>query len=229
MTCNRPRWSNWPISTPHLTIKAILYLLSWRMFRSLTMSLQSLARELVSARKVVGRLYENRAQLNSVSMHLGESVGKPVDHHLCKPECLWIIQGRIASFIWWKWFTQICPFGNRKDFNVLNIDRQVLIWWVAATARAVGHLQKSTEVMTLVNKLMKAPQIAATMQELSKEMMKVCSRYSSLLAATETNIFIQYVIIRIPCLTSIYISTLTMTFTVTENQSHSMMYAKMVF
>jgi len=38
--------------------------------------LQSLARELVSSRKVVGRLYENRAQLNSVSMHLGESVGK---------------------------------------------------------------------------------------------------------------------------------------------------------
>lgn len=40
------------------------------------MWLQSLARELVSSRKVVGRLYENRAQLNSVSMHLGESVGK---------------------------------------------------------------------------------------------------------------------------------------------------------
>jgi hypothetical protein len=35
-------------------------------------------------------------------------------------------------------------------------------------------LQKSTEVMTLVNKLMKAPQVAATMQDLSKEMMKVC-------------------------------------------------------
>lgn len=29
--------------------------------------------------------------------------------------------------------------------------------------------------MTLVNKLMKAPQVAATMQDLSKEMMKVCN------------------------------------------------------
>ncbi|KAG0603195.1 hypothetical protein M758_10G073800 [Ceratodon purpureus] len=37
-------------------------------------SAKSLARELVSSRKAVGRLYENRAQLNSISMHLGESV-----------------------------------------------------------------------------------------------------------------------------------------------------------
>jgi charged multivesicular body protein 3 len=36
---------------------------------------QSLARELVSSRRVVDRLYANRAQLNSISMHLGESVG----------------------------------------------------------------------------------------------------------------------------------------------------------
>lgn len=41
--------------------------------------LQSLARELVSSRKVVGRLYENRAQLNSISMHLGESLGKMIN------------------------------------------------------------------------------------------------------------------------------------------------------
>jgi charged multivesicular body protein 3 len=44
---------------------------------------------------------------------------------------------------------------------------------VAATARVVGHLQKSTEVMKLVNALMKAPQMAVTMQEFSREMMKV--------------------------------------------------------
>ncbi len=44
---------------------------------------------------------------------------------------------------------------------------------MAATARVVGHLQKSTEVMKLVNGLMKAPQMAVTMQEFSREMMKV--------------------------------------------------------
>jgi len=37
-------------------------------------SAKSLAREIVSARKTVNRLYENKAQLNSISMHLGESV-----------------------------------------------------------------------------------------------------------------------------------------------------------
>lgn len=46
-------------------------------------------------------------------------------------------------------------------------------WKSAAIARTVGHLSKSAEVMKLVNNLMKAPQMAATMQEFSKEMTKV--------------------------------------------------------
>jgi charged multivesicular body protein 3 len=43
----------------------------------------------------------------------------------------------------------------------------------AAIARTVGHLSKSAEVMKLVNDLMKAPDVAVTMQEFSKEMTKV--------------------------------------------------------
>ncbi|TYJ38456.1 hypothetical protein E1A91_A05G444300v1 [Gossypium mustelinum] len=78
-------------------------------------SAKALAKETVMSRKAVNRLYENKAQLNSISMHLGESV---------------------------------------------------------AIARTVGHLSKSAEVMKLVNNLMKAPQMAATMQEFSKEMTK---------------------------------------------------------
>ncbi|XP_057800783.1 vacuolar protein sorting-associated protein 24 homolog 1-like isoform X1 [Salvia miltiorrhiza] len=78
-------------------------------------SAKELAKELVRSRKTVNRLYENKAQLNSISMHLGESV---------------------------------------------------------AVARTVGHLSKSAEVMKLVNNLMKAPQMAVTMQEFSKEMTK---------------------------------------------------------
>ncbi|KAK2978727.1 hypothetical protein RJ640_015258 [Escallonia rubra] len=34
----------------------------------------ALAKEIVRSRKTVNRLYENKAQLNSISMHLGESV-----------------------------------------------------------------------------------------------------------------------------------------------------------
>ncbi|XVE99245.1 hypothetical protein REPUB_Repub03eG0181300 [Reevesia pubescens] len=78
-------------------------------------SAKALAKEVVMSRKAVNRLYKNKAQLNSISMHLGESV---------------------------------------------------------AIARTIGHLSKSAEVMKLVNNLMKAPEMAATMQEFSKEMTK---------------------------------------------------------
>nr|GEZ54109.1 vacuolar protein sorting-associated protein 24 homolog 1 [Tanacetum cinerariifolium] len=41
-----------------------------------------------------------------------------------------------------------------------------------AVARTVGHMSKSAEVMKIVNNLMKAPQMAVTMQEFNKEMTK---------------------------------------------------------
>lgn len=44
---------------------------------------------------------------------------------------------------------------------------------LAAIARTVGHLSKSAEVMKIVNNLMKAPEMATTMHEFSKEMTKV--------------------------------------------------------
>ncbi|KAH7542919.1 vacuolar protein sorting-associated protein 24 homolog 1 [Ziziphus jujuba] len=78
-------------------------------------SAKALAKEIVRSRKTVTRLYENKAQLNSISMHLGESV---------------------------------------------------------AIACTVGHLSKSADVMKLVNNLMKAPEVATTMQEFNKEMTK---------------------------------------------------------
>jgi len=37
--------------------------------------LKALAREIVSSRRTVKRLYENKAQVNSISMHIGESIG----------------------------------------------------------------------------------------------------------------------------------------------------------
>lgn len=54
----------------------------------------------------------------------------------------------------------------------------------AATAKVVGTLAKSTEVMKLVNSLLKVPEIHATMQDMSKEMLKVGSVCSALVAAT---------------------------------------------
>jgi hypothetical protein len=58
-------------------------------------------------------------------------------------------------------YVQILGLAHESFWNV-----------VAATARAVGHLQKSADVMKLVNGLMKTPEMAVTMQEFSKEMLK---------------------------------------------------------
>lgn len=68
------------------------------------------------SRRTVKNLYENKAQMNSISMHLGDSY---------------------------------------------------------AVGQTVGNMSKSAEVMKLVNNLMKAPQMAATMQKFTKEMTKV--------------------------------------------------------
>lgn len=56
----------------------------------------------------------------------------------------------------------------------LKVDYSLHFHCSAAIARTVGHLSKSAEVMKIVNNLMKAPEVAVTMQEFSKEMTKVC-------------------------------------------------------
>ncbi|KAJ8928463.1 hypothetical protein NQ314_018968 [Rhamnusium bicolor] len=44
--------------------------------------------------------------------------------------------------------------------------------FVEPTLRVAGSLQKSTEVMTAMQRLVRIPEVAQTMQEMSKEMMK---------------------------------------------------------
>jgi len=41
-----------------------------------------------------------------------------------------------------------------------------------ATAKVAGHLQKSTEIMKMMNSLIRIPEVGAVMQAMSKEMMK---------------------------------------------------------
>ena len=45
----------------------------------------------------------------------------------------------------------------------------------SATLRMAGSLEKSSEVMKYMQQLVKVPEIQATMNEMSKEMMKVCA------------------------------------------------------
>lgn len=76
--------------------------------------------------------------------------------------------------------------GSSSFWTSSNLRSNIKVWlknnkisslislaWFAAIARTVGHLNKSAEVMKLVNNLMKAPEIAVTMQNFSKEMIKV--------------------------------------------------------
>ena len=46
---------------------------------------------------------------------------------------------------------------------------------VSATVKIAGSMQKSTDVMKMVNRMVKLPEIAQTMQNMSQEMMKVLS------------------------------------------------------
>jgi len=78
-------------------------------------SARILAKELVRSRQTVTRLHTNKAQMNSVTMHLSENL---------------------------------------------------------AVIKAVGHMEKSAELMGLMNKLMKASAVEKSMRELSKEMYK---------------------------------------------------------
>jgi Snf7 len=59
------------------------------------------------------------------------------------------------------------------------IDRLLLdvlfLFYFPATLRVAGSLQKSTEVMTAISNLVRLPEINKIMQDMAKEMMKVCS------------------------------------------------------
>jgi hypothetical protein len=57
----------------------------------------------------------------------------------------------------------------RKTHRILMRNSQLL----TATLKIAGTLQKSAEVMNLVNQLVKLPEIAKTMQEMSMEMTRV--------------------------------------------------------
>ncbi|XP_024544917.1 vacuolar protein sorting-associated protein 24 homolog 1 isoform X1 [Selaginella moellendorffii] len=67
--------------------------------RNDTGSAKFLAKEIVRSRKVIDRLYENRAQLNSISMHLGESVAtaKAVGHLAKSAEVLKMVNNLMKA------------------------------------------------------------------------------------------------------------------------------------
>ncbi|OQR70692.1 charged multivesicular body protein 3-like [Tropilaelaps mercedesae] len=62
---------------------------------------------------------------------------------------------------------QVREWISRLRKETYQLDRQI-----RTTLRVAGSLQKSTDVMRSMQSLVKVPEVAQTMQELSKEMMK---------------------------------------------------------
>ncbi|XP_057781843.1 vacuolar protein sorting-associated protein 24 homolog 1 isoform X1 [Salvia miltiorrhiza] len=62
-------------------------------------SAKALAKEIVRSRKTVNRLYENKAQMNSISMHLGESVAiaRTVGHLSKSAEVMKLVNNLMKS------------------------------------------------------------------------------------------------------------------------------------
>ncbi|KAF8397748.1 hypothetical protein HHK36_016670 [Tetracentron sinense] len=152
---------------------------------------KALAKEIVRSRQAVNRLHENKAQLNSISMHIGESVveSSVVGCELCEAVapyyyCPTNYVGPVAEDlslynIVWKCHNYVYTsssaggtYASDYAYNRCLIKFLIEVMIQISISRTVGHMSKSAEVMKLVNNLMKAPEVAATMQEFSKEMTK---------------------------------------------------------
>ncbi|KAI9488621.1 hypothetical protein BDB00DRAFT_847158 [Zychaea mexicana] len=101
-----------------------------------------LAKELIRSQRHKNRLYTSKAQLNSIVMQLEHQLGKKNTH------------------------TQII-FISGKRWEFLSYYR-----FFVATIKVAGTLQRSGEVMKLVNQLVRLPELSQTMQHMSMEMTK---------------------------------------------------------
>lgn len=102
---------------------------------------QSLAKEIVRSKRTVNRLYENKAQLNSISMHLGESVGMIV-------VLLHFLYVCLSSF-----YIQECAFGPLKLLDEQAVRRTVCNHWehsLIKIAKVNIEIIKNTCIMPLI-------------------------------------------------------------------------------
>jgi charged multivesicular body protein 3 len=102
----------------------------------------------VRSRKVQTRLHTSKAQMNSVVMQMENQLGRR-----CAAPALCVRDA--VQHVW--------DLPQRASLAV----------FFAAQHKVTGHVQKSTEVMKMMNKLMKVSEISETMQAMQKEMCKV--------------------------------------------------------
>lgn len=120
----------------------------------------TLAKELVRSKRHKERLYTSKAQLNSIVMQL--------NHQLC--ECFFLVTatGRCRELHMGALLLFSCLiYPLMENYNDYSL----------ATLKIAGVLQKSSEIMKLVNQVVRLPEISQAMQEMSMEMMKVRTRF----------------------------------------------------
>ena len=104
---------------------------------------KTLAKELVRSRKAVNRMHTSKATMNSVVMQMENQLGVF--------SCLASIHMHAPTAV-----------TERHSIHVM-----------AAQVKMTGSMAKSSQVMAHMNRLVKVGDIAQTMQEMQKEMMKV--------------------------------------------------------
>lgn len=115
-----------------------------------------LAKEIIRARKAITKIYTSKAHLNSVQLQMKNQLG----WHLC-------------FLIYLHNTTNIIRFRNLVyGLYCIALYGLYSIIIILATLRVAGSLAKSTEVMQAMQRLVRVPEVAQTMQDMSKEMMK---------------------------------------------------------
>lgn len=127
-----------------------------------TSNAKTLAKEIVRSRKAVNRMHTHKAQMNSVVMQMENQLAQRKVSTAGTPRRRADAGPRASPGC----FEPASPGGAEGHSISLAPTRRV------PPAQVTGHMQKSTEVMKGMNKLVKIGDIAGTMQEMQKEMCK---------------------------------------------------------
>lgn len=103
--------------------------------------MQVIAREVVNSNKAISRLHTQKAHMMDMEMALKHQLGK--SHLQCSSECCGIDSKKLPRFL----SVQIC---------------------IAAMVKVAGTINKSTEVMKIVNDLVQVGSMQSSMREMAK-------------------------------------------------------------
>ena len=114
-----------------------------------------IAKEILRTRKAVSKIHAAKAQLKSVEYSMNQQLGALQLSMLCRHKVLAYSMCLIEIYV-----AQVCGCS-------------CVAFYISATIKIAGSMEKSTQVMQSMQQLCKVSDIQASMREMSKEMMKV--------------------------------------------------------